>query len=77
MAILAQIYDFRWALALVGLAAIVVSKIHTYYRLSHIKGPSGTGFTNLWHSRALLSCKSHIKYKEACDKYGMVGSDRP
>ena len=70
MGLLLHVYDLRWLLASAAAAAYVGTKIRAYYRLSAFKGPFGTGFTELWHTRALLSLKSHTKYKEVCDKYG-------
>ncbi len=70
MGLLVQIRDLWLLLASAALTVYLGSKIRTYYRLSAFKGPFGKGFSELWHTRALLSLKSHVKYKEVCDKYG-------
>lgn len=70
MGVFAQLYDQRWGLALLAVGFYVVSKIHAYTKLRAFKGPVGTGFFNLWNSWALFSQESHLRYKEACEKYG-------
>ena len=70
MGLLSQIYGLRWELALATLAIFIGLKIHSYNRLSAFKGPFASGFSNIWHTRALLSPISHLKYREVCDKYG-------
>ena len=70
MNILAQAYEFRWAIALAGVGAYVLQKLRAYWRLRRFKGPFGTGFFGLWHTRAVLSGRSHIKYREVSETYG-------
>ena len=72
--LLARAYEFRWAIALAGLGVYVLRKLRGYWRLRHFKGPFGTGFFGLWHTRALLSWKSHVKYREVTDTYGARAS---
>ncbi|KAI6573629.1 hypothetical protein MCOR14_002204 [Pyricularia oryzae] len=72
MGVFAQLYDQRWGLALLAVGFYVVSKIHAYTKLRAFKGPVGTGFFNLWNSWALFSQESHLRYKEACEKYGSI-----
>ncbi|KAK8066112.1 hypothetical protein PG997_012859 [Apiospora hydei] len=70
MGIAADLYDFRWFIALAALAAYLLQKTRAYYRLRSFQGPWSTGWSDLWHSWAILSLKSHLKYDEACRKYG-------
>jgi hypothetical protein len=70
MGVLLQIYELRWLLASAVLVYYLGSKIRTYRRLKAFKGPFGTGFSEIPHTRALLSFKAHLWYKEVCDKYG-------
>jgi len=70
MGLLVQIHDLWWVLASVAVAVYIGSKIRTYRRLRAFRGPFSTGFSELWHSRVLLGLRSHVKYKEVCDKYG-------
>jgi len=70
MGLLVQIHDIWWVLASVAVAAYISSKIRAYRRLRAFKGPFSTGFSEIWHSRVLLGLRSHVKYKEVCDKYG-------
>lgn len=74
MGLLAQIYENRWLLALATLTFYAVGKIRTYNRLKQFKGPFGTGFSELWHTRAILSLQSHLKYRDVSDKYGKMHS---
>jgi hypothetical protein len=76
MGILLQIYELRWLLALAAGVLYVGQKIQVYYRLKAFKGPFSTGFSELWHSRVLLSTTWHLKYKEVCAKYGTSCRDR-
>ena len=70
MSLLLQIYKLRWLLALAVCVIYVSRKIQAYYRLRAFKGPFSTGFSELWHSRVLLSTTWHLEYKEVCAKYG-------
>lgn len=70
MEIAAFVYDLRWIITVVLLGAYSLQKIRTYYRLSSFKGPWGSGWSELWHVRAILGLKSHLKYDEVCRKYG-------
>ncbi|RYP72212.1 hypothetical protein DL771_004342 [Monosporascus sp. 5C6A] len=74
---LSQLYDFWWLLASAMLALYVSRKIQTYQRLSAFKGPLGVGLTEFWHSWAFLSWKSHLWYKEVCDRYGPIARVGP
>jgi hypothetical protein len=71
MGLLAEIYEYRWAIVLASVGTYVARKLRAYLRLRAFKGPRGTGFFALWHSRALLSWESHVKYREVTDKYGV------
>src|SRR5690242_1727263 len=70
MSLLAQLYASRWLVLTALLAFYVAAKYRRYDRLRHFHGPSGTGWSEFWHSRVILSLQSHLKYKEVNDKYG-------
>lgn len=70
MGVFTGLYDLRWAIASVLLGAYLLQKFRAYYRLRSFKGPWSTGWSDLWHVWAILSLKSHLKYDEACRKYG-------
>ncbi|KAK3355720.1 cytochrome P450 [Neurospora tetraspora] len=73
----AVLYEARWFLAFVVLAIWVVLKIKQYYRLRHFKGPFGTGWFEIWHGFAYFSNNSHMKFKEATDRYGPIARIGP
>jgi hypothetical protein len=50
----------------------MVYKDRVYYRLPAFKGPPGSGWFQFWHSKAWLSYEGHARFKEVCDKYGML-----
>lgn len=70
MNLLARAYEFRWAIALAGVGVYILRKLRTYWCLRRFKGPFGTGFFGLWHTRAILSWRSHVKYREVTENYG-------
>ena len=69
MAALSLLYDHWWVVALVGAVIYLVNKIQVYRRLSAFPGPSTTGFSNIWHTRAMMSLKAEV-YNKLCDDYG-------
>ncbi|KAK3949388.1 hypothetical protein QBC32DRAFT_327021 [Pseudoneurospora amorphoporcata] len=77
MGTLTLIYEARWLPASVVLAIWAVLKVKQYYRLCHFKGPFSTGWFEIWHGLAYLSEDSHMKYKEATDKYGPIARVGP
>ncbi|KAK7966958.1 uncharacterized protein PG986_001235 [Apiospora aurea] len=77
MRIAADLYEFRWYIALAALAAYLLQKTRTYCRLRSFQGPWSTGWSDLWHSWAILSLKSHLKYDEACSMYGPIARVGP
>ena len=70
MSVLLAGYSVRWLLSFLGLAIYVVTKIRTYNRLRAFKGPFSTGFSEFWRAKAYLGLKSHLAYRDVCDKYG-------
>lgn len=70
MNLLERAYEHRWPIVLAAVGAYVLGKLRTYWRLRRFKGPRGTGFFGLWHTRALIGWRSHIKYREVTDTYG-------
>ncbi|KAF2640930.1 benzoate 4-monooxygenase cytochrome-like protein P450 [Massarina eburnea CBS 473.64] len=72
MAVLNLIYSARWLIFGAILSIYTVSKYKTYKRLSQFKGPFSTGWSEIWHIRAIMSYRSHECYREATDKYGSI-----
>lgn len=70
MSLLAQLYALRWLLLTAVVALHLADKYRKYIRLRHFHGPFGTGWSEFWHSRMILSLHSHLAYKEVNDKYG-------
>jgi hypothetical protein len=70
MTLVAQAHSARWLLAAIGTVLYVVFKYRVSKRLAAFQGPFGTGWSEIWHTRAILSLQSHLKYKEVNDKYG-------
>lgn len=54
----------------IAVLAYALRVYRQYSRLHKFKGPFSTGISNFWHSRAILRHESHLKYAEACEKYG-------
>ncbi|KAK3388000.1 cytochrome P450 [Podospora didyma] len=77
MGLLLQLYELRWLLATAGLAVYITNKIRAYNRLKAFKGPFSTGWSEAWHAWAILSLKSHLKYKDVIDKYGPIARVGP
>ncbi|KAB5522945.1 cytochrome P450 86A1 [Coniochaeta sp. 2T2.1] len=68
-----MLYSYPTAV-LVGLAGLfawlVVARVRAYRRLSHIPGPFGTGWTDLWLIRAQISGRISFILADANTKYG-------
>jgi hypothetical protein len=58
-------------IALLILAYHVLGRLEEYWRLRHFKGPATTGISWWWHSKAVISGKSHEYYGNVTEKYGM------
>jgi hypothetical protein len=58
-------------LILLLLSYVAFGRLREYNRLRHFGGPSTTGFSWWWHSRAVLSGRSYEYYGQVCEKYGM------
>ncbi len=70
MTLLGMLSAARWyfvALALLAYAARLYRQVR---RLRDFKGPFGTGFTNLWIVKAVISKRTHLKFANVCEKYG-------
>jgi hypothetical protein len=48
-----------------------IGRIRQYLRLRHFAGPRTTGFSWLWHSRAVIGGESPKYYGRVCEEYGM------
>jgi hypothetical protein len=59
-----------YALAFIIVAFFAIGRIRQYRRLSHFGGPATTGFSWLWHSRAVIGGQAPHYYGEVCEKYG-------
>lgn len=59
-----------YAIAFVAVAFFAIGRIRQYLRLRHFAGPRTTGFSWLWHSRAVIGGQSPRYYGEVCEKYG-------
>ncbi|KAF2221996.1 benzoate 4-monooxygenase cytochrome-like protein P450 [Elsinoe ampelina] len=70
-----------WPISIAVLASILAWRIGTrtqqYLRLGHIPGPPTTGWLEIWHSWVILRNQSHIKYAEACERYGHLARIGP
>ncbi|KLU91390.1 pisatin demethylase [Magnaporthiopsis poae ATCC 64411] len=77
MSLLSSIYPLRWFLGLALLVVYLASKVRTYRRLRHFKGPFSTGFSDLWHARLIANHKNHQGYKDVLDKYGPIARVGP
>lgn len=51
-------------------AYLVTARLRQYYRLSHFKGPTTTGISWWWHSKAVLSGHSERYYGDVTEKHG-------
>jgi hypothetical protein len=51
-------------------AYLVLGRAREYWRLRHFKGPSTTGISWFWHSRAVIGGKAHQYYGDVTEKYG-------
>jgi hypothetical protein len=77
MTLFRSLLDFKWHLIGFAVLAYVFKVYRQYDRLKHFKGPFSTGFSEFWHSRAMLRNESHLKYGEVCEKYGPVARVGP
>ncbi|KAF2727110.1 benzoate 4-monooxygenase cytochrome-like protein P450 [Polyplosphaeria fusca] len=77
MGLFAQLYQARWPILGAILLLYIASKVRTYMRLRQFKGPFSTGWSEVWHVRAILSLRSHEKYREVTDKYGPISRIGP
>ena len=70
MPLLVQLVAAKWLLLAAVLALYFADKYRKYARLSAFNGPFSTGWSELWHTRALLGLRSHLAYKDVNDRYG-------
>jgi hypothetical protein len=70
MGVFVFIQDYKWFLIATAIVLYVVDRINVFQRLGAFKGPWSTSFSGWWHSKALLSQKSHLYYAEVNRKYG-------
>jgi hypothetical protein len=70
MTLLTQVYAVRWLLLVVAFVAYVANQYRKNRRLQAFRGPFSTGWSELWHIRAILGGYSHEAYKTVNDKYG-------
>jgi hypothetical protein len=67
---LASAISNPWLIVFGLFAVYLVQKILAYKKLEQFRGPPGTGFSDFFHSRALLRLKCHEWYGEVTTKYG-------
>jgi len=70
MAVASLLLEIKWPLVALLIALYAIRKVISYNRLRQFKGPPGTGFSDIPHSRAFLSGKCHEWYAEVSEKYG-------
>jgi len=58
-------------------AFLAASRYSQYQRLKQFKGPFSTGFSWLWHSKAVLSARAHRAYGDVTEKYGTIARVAP
>lgn len=71
MSVLAFLYSQRWAILSSVVGIYLANTLIIYFRYRKFKGPFGTGFSNLPHSRALLTKNCHEWYADVSAKYGL------
>ncbi|OCL11321.1 cytochrome P450 [Glonium stellatum] len=77
MGFLVQLFEIRWSLIFIALLYYAFSKYKTYNRLKAFRGPFSTGFSDIWHTKAIMSMRSHIAYSTVCEKYGSIARVGP
>jgi hypothetical protein len=70
MSLLTQLYNLQWLLAFIVLLVHLISKYRAYRRLSALKGPFSTGWSEMWHSYQIIGSRSHLAYQDVNDRYG-------
>jgi hypothetical protein len=70
MSLLAQLVAAKWLLLAAIIVLYTVDRYQKYVRLQAFKGPFSTGWSEWWHTRAILGMRSHLAYKEVNEKYG-------
>jgi hypothetical protein len=50
---------------------LVLDRVREYHRLRHFPGPATSGISWWWHSKAVISGRSHEYYGDVTEKYGM------
>ncbi|KAH8902664.1 pisatin demethylase [Coniochaeta sp. PMI_546] len=58
-------------------AYLLLSSITQYFRLRHIPGPPGAGFSKWWLIGRITSGRTHLDYYEVCEKYGPIARVGP
>ncbi|KAH8732261.1 cytochrome P450 monooxygenase-like protein [Phaeosphaeriaceae sp. PMI808] len=55
----------------------VIGRVREYWRLRHFSGPTTTGISWWWHSKAVISGKAYEYYGDATEKYGPIARVAP
>ncbi|KAK3368836.1 cytochrome P450 [Lasiosphaeria ovina] len=71
------LYRQKWSLVAAVLAIYLARKFVVYYRLRHLKGPWGSGFTNFYHTRNILGLQVPKWYRDMNHKYGPIARIGP
>lgn len=56
---------------------VMFYQLRTYRRLRHFKGPPSAAWFEFWHINAIMSLRSHEKYRDVTDKYGSIARIGP
>jgi hypothetical protein len=63
--------QFVLPVVLLLFAYLVLGRLREYWRLRFFKGPTTTGISWWWHSRAVIGGKAYEYYGDVTEKYGM------
>ncbi|CAE7215810.1 Pisatin demethylase [Pyrenophora teres f. teres] len=66
-----------YVLVFVAVAVVAIGRIRLCLRLRHFRGPATSGFSWLWHSKAVISGQSPRYYGQVCEKYGPIARIAP
>jgi hypothetical protein len=69
--LLATGWRYFVTLALLTTVYLVLDRVREYHRLRRFKGPTTSGISWWWHSKAVISGRAHEYYGDVTEKYGM------
>jgi len=59
-----------YVIVFVAVAVLAIGRVRQYLRLRHFRGPATSGFSWLWHSKAVISGQAPRYYGQVCEEYG-------